>query len=99
MATCTRSPSRASPPLTSANSVRAGRLALLASSEALAAAAEPTPRAALLAALRRLSLMQPLPYLDVTINGEPPAEALAALERSLRTLAVERLGVAYKLRR
>lgn len=87
------------PPLTGANSVRAGRLALLASSEALAAAAEPTPRAALLAALRRLSLMQPLPYLDVTINGEPPAEALAALERSLRTLAVERLGVAYKLRR
>jgi glucose-6-phosphate isomerase len=42
---------------------------------------------------------QALAYLDVTINGEADPPLLAALDASLRRLAVERLGIPYKLRR
>ncbi|MGH2503796.1 MAG: hypothetical protein ACRDID_14900, partial [Ktedonobacterales bacterium] len=87
------------PTLTSANTLSAGSWTLFAAPEAIAAAPERTPRAALLAALADLPALDPLPYLDVTINGEADADALVALHGSLRTLAVRRLGVLYKLRR
>lgn len=57
------------------------------------------PARALADWLRVWSEEQRLAYLDVTINGEAHAGALAALDASLRRLAVERLGVPYKLRR
>lgn len=87
------------PPLSDANSVRSGKLSLLASEALIACAADRSPRAALVAALHGLLEMEPLPYLDLTINGEAPAAALTHLEERLRLLAVERLGVPYKLRR
>jgi len=87
------------PAQTAANSVSAGKWTLFAPSEMLAGALERTPRAVLLAALRRLPALEPLPYLDITINGEAPAAALVRLHNSARPLAVGRLAVPYKLRR
>ncbi len=88
------------PALTPANSLSAGKLTLLAPPQIIAAAPERTPRAALAALLlRRTPALRPLPYLDLTINGEAAPDALARLETSLRALAVTRLGVACKLRR
>jgi hypothetical protein len=87
------------PTPTSAHTLSAGPWTLFAAPEAIAAAPERTPHAALLAALADLTALDPLPYLDVTINGEADADALVTLHGSLRTLAVRRLGVLYKLRR
>ena len=87
------------PAPTAANSLSAGPWTLYAAPEIIAAAPEPTPRAALLATLTELPGLQPLPYLDVTINGEAGAAALVTLHESLRALAIGRLGVPYKLRR
>ena len=84
---------------TDANSLSAGPWTFYAALEIIAAAPEPTPSAALLATLTELPGLQPLPYLDVTINGEAGADALVGLHESLRTLAIGRLGVPYKLRR
>ncbi|HZC04376.1 MAG TPA: hypothetical protein VE338_01940 [Ktedonobacterales bacterium] len=81
------------------NSIAERPLTLFASAEIIAATPHRTPRAALVDALRRLRAMEPLPYLDLTINGEAPPDTLAALDSSLRALAVERLSVPYKLRR
>ncbi|MFI5276986.1 MAG: hypothetical protein ACHQ1E_06930 [Ktedonobacterales bacterium] len=92
-------PAEPLPTPTSANTLSAGPWTLFAAPEAIAAAPERTPRAALLAALADLPALEPLPYLDVTINGEADADALVTLHGSLRTLAVRRLGVPYKLRR
>lgn len=76
-----------------------GPWSLYAPHELIANATERTPHAVALAALRRLPTLEPLPYLDLTINGElPPAMAVQLHER-LRTLAPGRLGVPYKLRR
>lgn len=87
------------PALTGTNVVSVGHLTLLAPEESLARADERTPHAVTLAALRRLPQMRPLPYLDVTINGESPANAIERLREELRELAGERLGVPFKLRR
>ncbi len=87
------------PARTAANSVSAGRWTLFAPAEMLTAASDRTPRAVLQAALRRLPALEPLPYLDITINGEAPVAALVRLHTSVRTLAVGRLGALYKLRR
>ena len=87
------------PAPTAANSVAEGPWTLYAPAELIAALPERTPRAALAAALAEASTLQPLPYLDVTINGEADVAALVRLHNSLRPLAVGRLGVPYKLRR
>ncbi len=57
------------------------------------------PAIALAGWLRSWRTEEPLAYLDVTINGEADEDALAALDASLRRLAMERLGMPYKLRR
>ncbi|HET9111828.1 MAG TPA: hypothetical protein VFN78_13445 [Ktedonobacterales bacterium] len=87
------------PTPTAANSVTCERWTVFAPPDILAAAAESSPRAVLLATLRDLPAMEPLPYLDVTINGEASADALATLDKAAQSLAVQRLGVPYKLRR
>jgi hypothetical protein len=45
------------------------------------------------------SSAESLIYLDVTINGEAEMDGIAHLEACVRRLAVERLGIPYKLRR
>lgn len=87
------------PTPTAANSLSAGPWTLFVAPEVIAAATERTPRAALRAALAELPALEPLPYLDVTINGEADVAALVTLHERLRALAIGRLGVPYKLRR
>jgi glucose-6-phosphate isomerase len=58
-----------------------------------------TAASALARWLRGWREREPLACLDVTINGEVDQEALAALDASVRGLAVEWLGIPYKLRR
>jgi len=96
------------PTLTAANSVTDGKLTVLFTEQADTAAAESGVHevvevvARAVARLRSATRGQPtpmLPYLDLTINGEAPPDALQPLEAALRTLAVERLDVPYKLRR
>lgn len=82
-----------------ASRVTGGRWTVYAPPDILAAATESSPRAVLLAALRALPAMEPLPYLDLTINGEAPADALAMLDRAAHSLAVQWLAIPYKLRR
>ncbi|HEX8995490.1 MAG TPA: hypothetical protein VF812_05630 [Ktedonobacterales bacterium] len=84
---------------TGATSVTDGRLTILAPESLIAGAPERTPDGVLRDALRSLLEMAPLPYLDLTINGEASEEGLRRVEERLRLLAVERLRVAYKLRR
>jgi hypothetical protein len=96
------------PALTTANSLTDGKLTILATEEFITAAnvsgildtVEFTARAVTMLRASPQPLPTPmLPYLDLTINGEAAPNALAPLAASLRTLAVERLGVACKLRR
>lgn len=92
------------PALTSTNCRRDGPLTILAPERLIAGAdGDGAGDAARLVtqavAALRASDLAPLPYLDLTINGEAEPGALAPLAASLRALAVERLGVACKLRR
>ena len=76
-----------------------GQLALVAPERSGPWGGAMTPAGMLAGWLRAWRAEQALAYLDVTINGEANAVALAALETSLRRLAVERLSMPYKLRR
>ncbi|HEU0027858.1 MAG TPA: hypothetical protein VFQ25_12140 [Ktedonobacterales bacterium] len=76
-----------------------GRLALIGPDGHALWDGEAMPASALARWLRGWRERQALAYLDVTINGETDAQALAALEASVRELAIERLDMPYKLRR
>ena len=71
--------------------LREGRLALVAPERGGPWGSAETPASVLAGWLRAWRAEQALAYLDVTINGEADAGALAALDASLRRLAVERL--------
>ena len=79
--------------------LREGRLALVTPERGTPWGSAETPASMLTDWLRAWRAEQQLAYLDVTINGEVDAGALAALDASLRRLAVERLDIPYKLRR
>ncbi len=86
-------------PVFESATLREGRLALEAPFRDGTWNSATKPASMLADWLRVWRAEQELAYLDVTINGEADPGALAALEASLRRLAVERLGIPYKLRR
>lgn len=86
-------------PVSDGARLRVGQMALAEPEGGFLASATDDPPSALAIWLRGWRETRPLAYLDLTINGEVDAAALAALEESLRRLAVGQLGMGYKLRR